>query len=49
MKFVDSVAAPGITPSWVAKERIEQAKAITIDNQPLPYKEARDEGKEEEK
>jgi hypothetical protein len=23
MKFVDSVAAPGITPSWVSKKIIE--------------------------
>jgi hypothetical protein len=39
MKFVDSVMAPGATPSWVAKERIEEAKAITIPYQPLPRKE----------
>jgi len=49
VKFVDSIMAPGITPSWVAKERIEEAKAITIPYQPLPSKEVRDERKEEEK
>jgi hypothetical protein len=49
MKFVDSVMAPGATPSWVAKERIEEAKAITIPYQPLPRKEGRDEREKEEK
>jgi hypothetical protein len=37
------------TPSWEAKKRIDETKAITIPYQPLPNKEARDENKEEEK
>lgn len=33
MKFVDSVAAPGITPSWVSKKIIETLKKEVSDEQ----------------
>jgi hypothetical protein len=49
MKFIDSAGSYWKTPSWVARKRIDEAKAITIPYQPLPNKEARDERKEEEK
>lgn len=46
MKFIDSAASYFKTPSWVARKKIHEAKAIT--NKP-GYKEEDNERKEERK